>query len=80
MRESHAQQTAVSGQQAARNRRQTGIRKIIYTTSLLVGVYLEAMVLDVILRSKATKNLIVVVDAEILRSAQNDIRDFPDGH
>ena len=38
------------------------------------------MFLDVVLRSKATKNLIVRVAAEILRSAQNDIREFPDGH
>ena len=38
------------------------------------------MFLDVILRSKATKNLIVIVVAEILRSAQNDIGEFPDGH
>ena len=38
------------------------------------------MFLYVILRSKATKNLIVSVAADILRSAQNDIREFPDGH
>ena len=42
------------------------------------------MFLDVILRSPAnygtTKNLIVVVAAEILRSAQNDIGEFQDGH
>jgi hypothetical protein len=66
------QPSAVSRQHATGSRQaseRSASIKIIYTTSLLVGVYLEAMVLDVILRSKATKNLIVVVDAEILRSA-----------
>ena len=42
------------------------------------------MFLDVILRSPAsggtTKNPIVGLAAEILRSAQNDIREFPDRH
>jgi hypothetical protein len=38
------------------------------------------MFLDVIPKSKATKNLIVSVAAEILRSARNDMREFPDGH
>ncbi|MGD9336081.1 MAG: hypothetical protein PVF76_02060, partial [Syntrophobacterales bacterium] len=46
----------------------------------LVGGQPETMSLDVILRRKATKNLIVSVAAEILRSAQNDIREFPDEH
>ena len=36
--------------------------------------------MDVILRSKATKNLIVGLAGEILRSAQNDIREFSDEH
>jgi hypothetical protein len=36
--------------------------------------------MGVILRSKATKNLIVTGSAEILRFAQNDKVDFPDGH
>ena len=40
--------------------------------------------MGVILRSKATKNLIVTGSAEILRGAcrraQNDKVDFPDGH
>jgi hypothetical protein len=36
--------------------------------------------MDVILRSKATKNLIVSRAAEILRFAQNDIGEFPDGN
>ena len=35
---------------------------------------------DVILRSKATKNLIVARPAEILRFAQNDMEVFPDGN
>jgi hypothetical protein len=42
------------------------------------------MFLDVILRSPAVggtkKNPIVSVAAEILRSVQNDIREFSDGH
>ena len=42
------------------------------------------MFLDVILRSPVdggtTKNLMVRVAAKILRSAQNDIREFSDGH
>ena len=42
------------------------------------------MFLDVILRSPenggASKNPIVIVAAEILRSAHNDFGEFPDGH
>jgi len=36
--------------------------------------------MGVILRSKATKNLIVTGSAEILRFAQNDMEEFLDGH
>jgi hypothetical protein len=36
--------------------------------------------MGVILRSKATKNLIVTGAAEILRFAQNDMEEFPDEH
>jgi hypothetical protein len=36
--------------------------------------------MGVILRSKATKNLIVTGSAEILRFAQNDMEGFPDGN
>ena len=36
--------------------------------------------MGVILRSKATKNLIVAGSAEILRFAQNDRKEFQDGH
>jgi hypothetical protein len=36
--------------------------------------------MGVILRSKATKNLIVTGSAEILRFAQNDMEEFMDGH
>ena len=46
---------------------------------LPTSVHPETMFVDVILRRKATKNLIVGVAVEILRSAQNDIREFPDG-
>jgi hypothetical protein len=38
------------------------------------------MFVQVILRSKATKNLMVSMAAEILRFAQNDIEELPDGH
>jgi len=41
---------------------------------LLVSVHTETVFLDVILRSKATKNLIVSGSAEILRFAQNDMK------
>jgi hypothetical protein len=34
----------------------------------------------VILRSEATKNLIVTLSAEILRFAQNDMEQSPDGN
>jgi hypothetical protein len=54
--------------------------KFVYNAFKLVSVHPETMFLDVILRSKATKNPIVGVAAEILRSAQNDIREFPDRH
>ena len=36
--------------------------------------------MGVILRSKATKKLIVAWSAEILRFAQNDMDEFPDGN
>ena len=39
----------------------------------LTGVHPETVFLDVVLRSKATKNLIVTGSAEILRFAENDI-------
>jgi hypothetical protein len=52
--------------------------------SLIASIHPETLLSDVILRSPAnggtTKNLIVSVAAEILRFAQNDIREFPDGH
>jgi hypothetical protein len=41
---------------------------------LLVSVHPETVFLDVILRSNATKNLIVSGSAEILRFAQNDMK------
>ena len=47
---------------------------------LLVSAHPETVLLDVILRSKATKNLIVAGSAEILRFAQNDMEEFPDGY
>ena len=50
-----------------------------WTNDCIASVYPETMFLDVILRSKATKNLIVSMAAEILRSAQNDIRESWDG-
>ena len=36
--------------------------------------------MGVILRSKATKNLIVTISVEILRFAQNDMEEVPDGN
>ena len=55
-----------------------------FPQKFLPSVHPETMSLDVILRSPAnggtTKNLIVILAAEILRSAQNDIGEFPDGH
>jgi hypothetical protein len=36
--------------------------------------------MGVILRSKATKNLIVTGSAEILRFSQNDMEEFPDAN
>jgi len=53
---------------------------IFLRISNLTSIHPETIFLHVILRSKATKNLIVSVAAEILRSAQNDIREFPDGY
>ena len=44
------------------------------------SVHPETMFMDFILRSKATKNLTVSKAAEILRSAQNEIGEFPDGN
>ena len=41
---------------------------------LLINVHPETLFLGVILRSKATKNLIVNWSAEILRFAQNDMK------
>ena len=41
---------------------------------LLVSVHPKTVFFGVILRSKATKNLIVVESAEILRFAQNDMK------
>jgi hypothetical protein len=46
----------------------------------LARVHLETAFMGVILRSKATKNLIVTGAAEILRFAQNDMEEFPDEH
>ena len=43
-------------------------------------VHPETTFMGVILRSKATKNLIVTGAAEILRFAQNDMEEFPDEH
>jgi hypothetical protein len=47
---------------------------------LIASVHPETTFMGVILRSKATKNLIVTGSAEILRFAQNDMEEFPDGH
>jgi hypothetical protein len=46
----------------------------------LVSALPETAFMGVILRSKATKNLIVTGSAEILRFAQNDMEEFPDGN
>jgi hypothetical protein len=46
----------------------------------LARVHLETAFMGVILRSKATKNLIVTGAAEILRFSQNDMEEFPDEH
>jgi hypothetical protein len=43
---------------------------------MVISVHLETAHMGVILRSKATKNLIVAGSAEILRFAQNDMRGF----
>jgi hypothetical protein len=43
----------------------------------IIGAHPETIFLAVILRSKATKNLIVSMDVGILRSAQNDSGEFP---
>ena len=55
-------------------------RSIYWQGSCVISVHPKTMFLDVILRSNATKNLMVSAAAEILRSAQNDTREFPDGH
>ena len=52
----------------------------IEPTHTFISVHLETTFMGVILRSKATKNLIVTTPAEILRFAQNDMVEFPDGH
>ena len=46
----------------------------------LAAFHPETAFMGVILRSKATKNLIVAGSAEILRFAQNDMEEFPDGY
>jgi hypothetical protein len=48
--------------------------------SFIPSAHPETAFLGVILRSKATKNLIVTGSAEILRFAQNDMAAFPDGN
>jgi hypothetical protein len=45
-----------------------------------ISVHPETVYMSVILRSKAAKNLIVAGSSEILRFAQNDREDFPDGN
>ena len=47
---------------------------------LLASFHPETWLSFVILRSGATKNLVVPWSQEILRFAQNDITPFPDGH
>ncbi len=47
---------------------------------VLTSAHPETAFMGVILRSKATKNLIVTGSAEILRFAQNDMEGFPDGN
>ena len=49
-------------------------------TGFLARFHPETTFMGVILRSKATKNLIVTGSAEILRFAQNDMEEFPDGN
>jgi hypothetical protein len=49
-------------------------------TGFLASIHPETTFMGVILRSKATKNLIVTGSAEILRFAQNDMEEFPDGN
>ena len=44
----------------------------------IVSCHPETAIMGVILRSKATKNLIVTGSAKILRFAQNDMQAFPD--
>ena len=51
----------------------------IEPTHTFISAHLETTFMGVILRSKATKNLIVAGSAEILRFAQNDMEAFPDG-
>ena len=52
----------------------------IEPTHTFISAHPETTFMGVILRSKATKNLIVTIPAEILRFAQNDMVEFPDGH
>ena len=59
---------------AAMSRCTKQVRKI------LNSAHPETAFMAVILRSKATKNLIIIGSAEILRFAQNDIEEFPDGN
>ena len=46
----------------------------------IASAHPETGFMGVILRSKATKNLIITWSAEILRFAQNDMEEFPDGN
>ena len=56
------------------------IAKSKIATGFLASIHPETTFMGVILRSKATKNLIVTGSAEILRFAQNDMEEFPDGN
>jgi len=56
------------------------IAKSRIETGFLASIHPETTFMGVILRSKATKNLIVTGSAEILRFAQNDMEEFPDGN
>ncbi|MDH3556072.1 MAG: hypothetical protein OES18_09510 [Deltaproteobacteria bacterium] len=49
-------------------------------TFFIPSAHPETAFMGVILRSKATKNLIAAGSAEILRFAQNDMEVFPDGN
>ena len=48
-----------------------------WTNDCIASVYPETMFLDVILRSKATKNLLVSVAAEILRGVYPELVEGP---